>query len=388
MVQLLGTVFAAQHDQGPGRPLDWGGYALLVGSALSLAPRRRYRVPALVLTVAVTLTYFALAYPKGPYFLAALAALAGAVKAGHRRAGWTVAALGYAFAMVAGHVVDSIGGYPVPTPGVGAAVVISAWILLTGAVAEAVRNRSNALRELARTRTEQARARSEQQRRQTSEERLRIARELHDVVGHHLSLINVQAGVGLHLMDERPEQARVALRAIKSASAEALAEVRAVLGLLRAEDGGAPRAPVPSLVNLPALLESAGAGLVSAGAPGALPPEVDRAAYRIVQEALTNVRRHAGPGASATVTIDYGSDVLTVAVTDDGTGAPAGAPDEGNGLAGMRARAQALGGTLTAGGAPQGGFTVTATLPVPPGATDPGDPAADQPSDGENGGRT
>jgi signal transduction histidine kinase len=189
---------------------------------------------------------------------------------------------------------------------------------------------------------------------------------LHDVVGHHLSLINVQAGVGLHLMDERPEQARVALQAVKQASSEALAEVRAVLGLLRSEEesAGAPRAPAPGLANLSGLVEGAGARLVRTGTPVDLPPEVDRAAYRIVQEALTNVRRHAGPGASATVTIGYEPGALTVSTSDDGTGVT-GEPVEGNGLAGMRARAAALRGTLDAGSAPDGGFEVSARLPLP-----------------------
>src|SRR5205823_6992342 len=212
-----------------------------------------------------------------------------------------------------------------------AALVTLGAVLLVGEVA---RTHARYMAELRRTRDEQARTRAEQQRRQASEERLRIARELHDVLGHHLSLISVQAGVGLHLMDEQPEQARTALLAIKQASAEALREVRSVLGVLRAEDEQAPRAPAPSLANLPALAEDAGARTVVEGTPRDLPAEVDRAAYRIAQEALTNVRRHAGTAATATVTIGYGADDLTVRVTDDGRG---GLPsDVGNGIAGMR----------------------------------------------------
>jgi len=227
---------------------------------------------------------------------------------------------------------------------------------------EAARVQSRYLAELGRTRAEQARVRAEQQRRQASEERLRIARELHDVLGHHLSLINVQAGVGLHLMDEQPEQARTALVAIKQASAEALREVRSVLGVLRAQDEQAPRTPAPSLANLAALADDAGARTVTEGVPRALPAELDRAAYRIAQEALTNVRRHAGPAASARVTIGYAPDALTVRVADDGIG---GLAEDGNGIAGMRARAVALGGTLTAGPADGSGFLVEARLPLP-----------------------
>src|SRR5205823_6507236 len=198
-----------------------------------------------------------------------------------------------------------------------AALVTLGAVLLVGEVA---RTHARYMAELRRTRDEQARTRAEQQRRQASEERLRIARELHDVLGHHLSLINVQAGVGLHLMDDKPEQARTALIAIRQASAEALREVRSVLGILRAEDESAPRTPAPSLANLGALVDDAGAGAQVQGEPRDLPAEVDRAAYRIAQEALTNVRRHAGPGAKAQVTIGYGPDALTVRVADDGVG--------------------------------------------------------------------
>jgi signal transduction histidine kinase len=370
LVQLGGTYLAARHAGAGVRPLGDGGYPLLAGSALVLAVRRPHRMGALVLAVGATLAYYALHFPDGPYFLAAFAALAGAIIAGYRTTTWIVAGLGYAFVVGFGRFVPTLGDYSVPAPGIGPSVAVGAWILVTLAVAEAIRNRANAMREIGRTRAEQARTRAEQQRRQTSEERLRIAQELHDVVGHHLSLINVQAGVGLHLMDERPEQARVALQAIKAASSEALAEVRAVLGLLREQDGAAPRAPVPSLANLDTLLDTA--RLVTTGDPVPLPPEVDRAAYRIVREALTNVRRHAGEGASATVTIGYRPDALTVQVSDDGAGVRAGAPiAEGNGLAGMRARAEALGGVLTAGGRAGGGFEVSSTLPLPAARTEP-----------------
>ena len=162
-------------------------------------------------------------------------------------------------------------------------------------------------------------------------------------------------------MDEQPEQARTALVAIRQASAEALREVRSVLGVLRAEDEQAPRTPAPGLANLSTLVEDAGASASVLGELRELPAEVDRAAYRIAQEALTNVRRHAGPAASARVTIGYGPDALTVRVADDGIG---GVAEDGNGIAGMRARAAALGGTLTAGPADGGGFLVEARLPL------------------------
>jgi len=141
--------------------------------------------------------------------------------------------------------------------------------------------------ELSRTHAEQARVRAEQQRRQASEERLRIARELHDVLGHHLSLISVQAGVGLHLMDDQPEQARTALLAIKQASAEALREVRAVLGVLRADEEQAPRAPAPSLANLATLAEDAGARYGGRGGAARPARRVGPGGIPDRQEALT-----------------------------------------------------------------------------------------------------
>ena len=218
--------------------------------------------------------------------------------------------------------------------------------------------RSTRFAEIARTRAEQQRARAEQQRRQASEERLRIARELHDVLGHHLSLINVQAGVGLHLMDDRPEQARASLLAIKQASAEALREVRSVLGVLRA--GGRTGAPRPGAQ--PGQPRRAGGDRrCPAGGTRASRASCRRSwtgpAYRIVQEALTNVRRHAGPDGDARRSPSGTPPAeLSLVIEDDGQGAPGRArrrgPD-GNGIAGMRARATALGGTLAAG--PPGG---------------------------------
>jgi signal transduction histidine kinase len=192
---------------------------------------------------------------------------------------------------------------------------------------------------------------------------------LHDVLAHNISLINVQSGVALHLLDERPEQARAALSAINDASAEALREIRSVLGVLRRVDEDLPRAPAPGLAQLPELVSrSAGAGLTVAleveGEQRSLPASVDLAGFRIVQESLTNVARHAETG-EATVRLSYGEDELTVLVEDDGCGArPNGASSEGNGIAGMRERAAALGGDLVAGPRLGGGFSVRARLPV------------------------
>jgi signal transduction histidine kinase len=330
------------------------GYAILLAGPFALGWRFKFPVPVVAVTIASAVGFVAwVEEPRGPYFLAAIFAVFAAIEAGRRTATWALVAAGYAaYAVVA-------------RPDWGRAVVIAGALAVSLLLAEANRVRRQQFAEVAKYRAEQARARAEQEKRQASEERLRIARELHDVLGHHLSLINVQAGVGLHLMDTRPEQAREALTAIKSASAEALREVRSVLGVLRPEEEAAPRAPAPSLARLDDLTADAGLPVrtVVEGEPRPLPAEVDRAAYRIVQEALTNVRRHAGAAAAAVVTIGYGAGEVTVRVADDGVGGPA-VPEVGNGIAGMRARAAALGGTLAAGPAEGGGFTVAAALPL------------------------
>lgn len=211
-------------------------------------------------------------------------------------------------------------------------------------------------------------ARRQESLRRVGEERLRIARELHDVLAHNVSLINVQAGVALHLLDEHPEQAEPALAAIKQASAETLREMRSVLGTLRQADEHAPRGPAPGLARLEELVERMGsAGLevrvAVEGQRRSLPAAVDLAAYRIVQEALTNVTRHAG-GATARVRLSYGARDLLVEVVNDSRRVPAPAPIvEGNGIVGMRERAAGLGGEFSAG--PRfGGFLVQARLPL------------------------
>jgi signal transduction histidine kinase len=214
-------------------------------------------------------------------------------------------------------------------------------------------------------------AAEEARRRRASDERLRMAQELHDVLAHDLSLISVQAGVALHLLEEHPEQTRPALAAIREASGDALGELRRVLEILRADgdDDGAPRRPAPSLGDLEGLVARTAAAGVDArlrvtGDRRVLPGDLERAAYRIVQESLTNAARYAG-GAPVEVSVDFGGDAVTVQVDDHGPGpAPGRSAGSGSGIAGMRERASALGGRLDVGPRAGGGFRVRAWLPL------------------------
>jgi signal transduction histidine kinase len=305
----------------------------------------------------ITLLYVALGYLQGPNYASLVIAIVGAVKTGER--------LLARVALVAGWVLflwlPAILGVTGP-PTVLAALAIAAWLLVLLAGAEAARGRRERADEIRRAREQEAR-------RQADEERLRIARELHDVLAHDISLINVRSGVALHLMDEQPEQARSALEAIHEASADALREVRSALAVLRGGRDGAPRAPTAGLAGLDELVSNAGsAGLeVSVEVQGErqpLPATVDLAAFRIIQESLTNVVRHAR-AKRASVRLTYGPSEVTLQIEDDGDGANGKLGfDGGNGIAGMRERAAALGGEVDVGPGPAGGFQVRARIPV------------------------
>jgi signal transduction histidine kinase len=356
VVTVAGTL-AAARGQPAARPLDALGVALLLAGPLALAVRRAYPATTLAVAVLAVGGYLAAGYPWGPVFLASIAALCSAVVNGHRVGAYGVGGTAFVLLLVLHLVRTPDAGLPL----VGAAAWLS-FLVAVVAAAEWWRAR--------RERVAQARATEhEVARRQVSEERLRIARELHDAVGHHVSLINVQAGVALYLLDRDVEQARSALAMIASSSKALLADMRATLGVLRGVDEEPPRAPVAGLARLDDLVaENLAAGLAVAvqvrGARRPLPAAVDLAAYRIVQEALTNTRRHSG-AARAQVVVTYADDGLSVEVCDDGTGPPPRAA-EGNGLPGMRERAAVLGGTMVAGPGEGGGFRVAAHLPIPP----------------------
>ncbi|MDH2415459.1 sensor histidine kinase [Nocardioides sp. CER19] len=219
------------------------------------------------------------------------------------------------------------------------------------------------VREVERRAEEAERTRDEVARRRAMEERLRIARELHDSLTHSISVIKVQAGVATHLARKNGEDPSDALLAIQEASSDAVRELRSTLDVLRHEDDNGSS----GLDRLPRLVERARSSglpttLVVRGDERPLPPDVDRAAYRVVQEALTNITRHAGD-ATALVELTYGDRVLTVRVDDDGTGSGQ-PPVPGYGLIGMRERVTALGGRLQAGPGAAQGFSVLADLPV------------------------
>jgi signal transduction histidine kinase len=204
-------------------------------------------------------------------------------------------------------------------------------------------------------------------------ERARIARELHDVVAHHVSVMVVQADGASYVLRSDPDRAQSALAAVSATGRQALTELRRLLGVLRSEGQQAELAPVPGLGELRELLDQArAAGLevsyTLAGTPRDLPEGAELAAYRVVQESLTNTRKHAGLAATAAVTLSYEHDGVIVQVTDDGMAAPTGEP-AGHGLAGMRERIEMYGGSVTAGRLPGGGFRVRAWLPCPSGRT-------------------
>lgn len=356
---LFGSNFAAHAQAGDRAALDPFARVLLFVTGAALLWRQRYPVPVVFGTAVTTLVYLGAGYPYGPVFVAVAVACFSAVVAGHRKAAW--AAMG---TLWAGHALVAHWLYRwLPPSGDSAAswgqeLVIATWVVAVAALSELARARRE---QWARERAERAQA----ARRRADEERLRIARELHDVLAHSISVINVQAGVGLALLDTDPEQARTALTTIKDQSKEALGEVRQVLDTLRSP-GDAPRAPAPGLDRLPELVEqAASAGLIVevAGKPPRLSPGSDLAAFRIVQEALTNVVRHSG-SRRAHVRLDRDGNTLLLRVDDDGPATGAEAGGSGNGLAGMRERAAALGGTIDAGPRPDGGFRVLATLPI------------------------
>ncbi|MFI8432472.1 sensor histidine kinase [Streptomyces sp. NPDC079020] len=344
---------------------------MMVLSAGALVLRRRRPMAVLAFTGALSAAEFVVTDPPAPVVMGVVIALYTVASRTDRPTTWRVGLVTMAVLTVAAMVFGSSPWYAQENLGV------FAWTGMAGAAGDAVRSR-RAFVDAIRERAERAeRTREEEARRRVAEERLRIARDLHDVVAHHIALVNVQAGVAAHVMDRRPDQAKEALAHVRDASRSALNELRATVGLLRQSgDPEAPTEPAPGLAVLGGLVDTfRNAGLpvevACADSEPPLPAAVDLAAYRVIQEALTNVRKHAGSGARAEVSVIRVGVTAEVTVLDNGRGGDArpAAEDEdrhggGHGLVGMRERVTALGGTLTAGPRYGGGFRVHAILPV------------------------
>jgi signal transduction histidine kinase len=322
----------------------------VITAAVALAVRRLLPVTVLAIITAAVCLYLVGGYPYGPILLSL--AIAVYTVAAHRplRAAATAAAGSLVLLALAGLI-----GGGLDMEAVAPQV---AWVAGPLAIGVTVRvGREQVLQN-----------RRDEARRQADAERLRVAQEVHDVVGHGLAAIMMQADIALHVLPRQPEQAEAALTAISRTSRESLDELRATLGAVRRGNDADDRSPAPGLARLNALVDRTRAvGVPVAvdvtGPVASLPAAVDLAAYRIVQESLTNVLRHAGT-ATASVHVTLADANLTVSISDTGCGAPPTPARNGHGLAGMKERASALGGTLTAGPRPEGGFTVTATLPV------------------------
>ncbi|MEU8206992.1 sensor histidine kinase [Streptosporangium sp. NPDC049046] len=356
---IVGGTYGGLSSSGsPERPLDTFGLALITVASLALAFRRSAPTQAGAITVACVVAYYAGRYPGIFAAAPALMSIYTAASLGRRRlAIWLAVAMGVGvYGLIALSDVD-------PAPD-GGFTLLSGWLVATVILGETTRSRRAYLDEVERRAVEAERTREEAALRRADEERLWIAQELHDTLTHNISVINVQASVAMHLLDRDPGLSREALAVIKESGREAMRELRASLGVLRQSDPDGPEAGLDRLPRLVARAEAVGlpVKVLVVGERGELAPDVDRAAYRIAQEAFTNVLRHAGP-ASITLTTEYRPETIVLRVEDDGESS-AEVTRYGMGLIGMRERAVAAGGSLTAGPHPQGGFAVRAELPL------------------------
>jgi signal transduction histidine kinase len=366
---VVTSIDMATRTLQPGQhPADLWGYLLVAGMSLPFVLHRRAPLTTVAVVLGLLVVYALVPYSAYPGLVAFVLLFAVAAHSDRRRSVIalvaTLAALTVAVAVQPAGIVDRSTWVSTEL------ATVVAW--LAGDNLRQRRARTAALHERADA---LERERDDRARRAVVEERLRIARELHDVVAHSMSVIAVQSGVGRHVIATQPDEAERALAAIETVSRGALVEMRHLLGVLR-EEGVDPdaRAPAPGLVDLDRLVAQVGdAGvrvrLQVEGEPVALPQGVDLSAYRIVQEALTNVIKHGGP--TADVTVSYRGDSVLLEVTDEGDaarGGPAwGQPPAavGHGLIGMRERVAVYGGELTADARPGGGFRIAVRLPLP-----------------------
>ncbi|MEU2037204.1 sensor histidine kinase [Nocardia niwae] len=349
---LLTTGLSRQYST----TLDPLGSVLLTVSGLALAACPRAPVAVLAVTGSCVLGYHAIGFDVPA--VAFLIAVYATVRAGHRfiaAAGSVLMVFTLPFAMLVSHPGWSLGEAFTQARG----ALQLAWLIAAAAAGEALRQAERRADEAERTREETARRRAD-------EERLHIARELHDSLTHQISVIKVQSEAAVHVARKRGETVPEALLAIRDAGREAARELRATLEALR-DEAATPR---QGLEDVPELVERArttglDATLTIEGQRPVVPAAVDRTVYRIVQESLTNISRHAA-AATASIRIDYQTDALVVQVEDDGTARPDDSPVHGVGLLGMRERVTALGGRLQAKPRATGGFCVRAEFPVEP----------------------
>lgn len=362
---LVGTELAIATAREPHAVArSWPAYLLGVGMAAPVLLRRRFPLGTLYAVAAVLLAYYSIGYPGFPPSVVLVVPLYAAVEAGYLKQALPVpvvyvaggAVIGLRYHIEVFQLIDEL----VPHAGLlTVAVLLGALVRSRRAYAAEVRERLR-LAEVEREREAE---------RRVAQERLRIARELHDTVAHAIATITVQSGTALHVLDRQPGRAREALTAIRQTGKAALAEMRATLGVLREGDEPAAatdrHAGLGRLPDLLAAVRAAGLEVEVDGEEAAtmLAGPVDHAAYRILQESLTNVLRHAGPRARAQVSLRLEADALAIEVTDDGVGANGGAPRGGHGLAGMRERAEALGGQFSAGPGTGGGYAVRVRIP-------------------------
>jgi signal transduction histidine kinase len=352
---MIGTAGAAHGQDDALHDMNALGYVLAFCAAAPFITVPMLPLPSLAVSSVAVATYMSIGYAFGPVIVAlGLVTVVAAASTPLNRA----AAV---FVPVVAVVTTGLTIRFVRDPDESGWVALLAgiaWIGAPWAVGAFIRLRSEG----------RIRTRREEAARAVDEERLRIAAEVHDVAGHGLAVIAMQAGVALHVLDRKPEQARIALEEIRSASTEALEGLRTTLAQLRTPGADAPLTPgLPGLADLPALVDRIGrAGvpvdLRSSGQAVPVSPDVDHTAYRIVQESLTNVLRHAN-ATRVSVTTTWDPDALTLTVRDDGATAPGPA---GGGITGMQRRAESVGGTLRAAASAEGGFEVVATLPVAP----------------------
>ncbi|MEU8955718.1 histidine kinase [Streptomyces sp. NPDC048518] len=386
---VVGSFAEPYGEHGPTwgtRTPDAPSLLLMALGALALVFRRRAPWSVLAATCAASIVELLTGQPRAPVVMCAVIALFTVAARTDRSTTWRIGLVTMTGLTGVAMLSGPLPWYAQENLG------IFAWTGMAAAAGDAVRSR-RAFVDAIRERAERAeRTREEEARRRVAEERLRIARDLHDVVAHHIALVNVQAGVAAHVMDRRPDQAKEALAHVRDASRSALNELRATVGLLRQSgDPEAPTEPAPGLHRLDELVETfRNAGLpveVALGQVGLdLAAAVDLAAFRIIQEALTNVQRHAGQAAKAEVSVVRVGPNVEVTVIDDGPGsegsdrktgdretgdkaagdgeAGQGESRGGHGLIGMRERATALGGSCSAGPRYGGGFRVHAILPV------------------------